>query len=74
MKYLICALVLIPIISCSQHSTGRMPASTQELDFISPDLLKTTALVRDLLSIEDLPIGTCHNEIKNSFEVLSKVP
>lgn len=66
--------MLIPVISCSQHSTGRMPASADALDFISPDLMQTTESVRDLLSIKSLPIEVCHNEIKESFDMLSSLP
>lgn len=74
MKYFISLLALVTAISCSQHSTGRLPASGPELDFISPDLLKTTESVRDLLAIKNLSIDVCHGEIKESFDLLSGLP
>lgn len=57
-------------MSCSQHSTGRMPASVEEIDFISPDLYQTTENVRDLLAVEEMSIDVCHNEINKSFSKL----
>jgi hypothetical protein len=62
------------IMSCSQHSTGRIPASVEEKDFISRDLLQTTENVRDLLSVESMSIDVCHNEIKQNFEKLRGLP
>lgn len=66
----LCLFGVASFMSCSQHSTGRMPASVEEVDFISPDLYQTTENVRDLLAVEEMGIDVCHNEIAKSFSKL----
>lgn len=72
MKYLI--LLLIPFWGCSQHSTGRLPASESSTGLITPNLYQTSEVFRDLLSAEELSIDICHNEIKDNFLTLKSLP
>lgn len=61
-------------VSCTQRSINRLPASAPQIDFITPDLYETSEAVRDLLSVKEIPISVCHNEIKESFEALKALP
>lgn len=74
MKNLFLGLALLPILACTQQTFKRQPASGPELNFISPDLLKTSESVVRLLSQKNLSLDVCHGEIKESFDLLSSLP
>lgn len=67
------AMILLTAFSCTQHRTLRGPASV-DLNYLSPNLEKSTSQVKILVETKGLPLSACHHEFRNTFASLKNLP